>query len=170
MNPKRLEVLYELHFESLLSLANIHLHNPSYAEDLVQETFLYYMEKSDTYSDNSYSLLQIARLFIRKYNKQQSNEAYSCLDEVFELPDTSKEKALLRQAFYEDLIKEKKQKKLQEAFDQLSREERLVLYLFYVQDISAREISQITHFRHDCVRKKIERGKRKLHALYCSCA
>lgn len=44
---QRLQTLYELHYDALLSFATISLQHSQMAEDIVQETFLLYMEQED---------------------------------------------------------------------------------------------------------------------------
>ena len=47
MMQQRLQTLYELHYDALLSFATISLQHSQMAEDIVQETFLLYMEQED---------------------------------------------------------------------------------------------------------------------------
>ena len=166
MDPKRLQVLYELHWKSLLSLAEIQLHNSSDAEDLVQETFLLFMKKSVSHTTSTITLYQIAQMLIRRYNAQNSTVNFGSFDQTFETPDNSEEKTLLWQAYSESLLESSKSQRLKDALTDLPKDDRLILTLFYFENISAKEIGIQTRSSHAAIRKRLERSKKRLRSLY----
>lgn len=166
MNQKRLEVLYELHYDSLLSFAKNHLLNPEYAEDFVQDTFLIFIEYQEDLSlSPSPSLQSILSTLIYKNNRNyMENMPYE--DDFFEQPLNTPEKNLLQSAYSHEETRQQNQEVLSDAFAMLSQKDQWLLHTSVIEQETSTSIARKLSIQGNAARKRIERSKKRLARLY----
>ena len=166
MNQKRFEAIYRLHYEELLSFAKNHVSDSYQAEDLVQETFLFFLEHGMNTvlckNDSLYSIL----ISLLKTTLEQPFRLLSFDDDAFTNSEISWFSSSLFQIFSKQQMEHKTLEKLKTLFLELSIEVQQLLSLYYFDEKNAKEISQVLSLKHDTIRKKLERSKKKLKQLY----
>lgn len=170
MNQKRFEAVYRLHYEDLLSFAKNHVLDPYQAEDLVQETFLFFLEhgiKNVSYKDD---LLYSTLISLLEHTLEKPTRFLSFDNDAFTNSEISWFSSFLFQNFTKQQTEEKTIEKLKNLFSKLSTEEQQLLRLYYFEDKTAKEISEIIPLSHDTIRKKLERSKKKLREIYLQTA
>ncbi|MBU2557099.1 MAG: RNA polymerase sigma factor [Bacteroidetes bacterium] len=171
---KKLVVKYQ---DMVMSIAMRVLQQREEAEDTAQLCFLKAYEKLSTFRGNalfSTWLYRIAyHLSISRYRQQKSVRAIS-------LVSFSGHEQLIADEFTEPLTEEDQDLKiLEKAMQKLTAEERGLLGLFYMQELSIAEISKIGGWSESNVKVKLFRTRKKLaqlmeenslsntHKIYC---
>lgn len=160
MKQKKWAVLYELHYETLLSITVSHLDNPSDAQDCVQDTFLLYMEQ-DSIHQGTVSLWEVLEQVICAYNQRDKD----CIsyDEAFsETPTGTREQKQLYGSFSQQNIRQYTPSYIQKVMSGLPAGERRPMELYFYQDMTTKEIGEQLSISHDTVRKRLQRGRKHL--------
>lgn len=166
MNQQRMQVLFELHYDSLLSFANNHLTNPELSEDFVQETFLIFMERSRlTDHQSSYSLQSILTSLIYEYH-QTKEDVVVYEDNIFEQIADCSSKKLLQRSYDHTFAQQEKYNTLLEAIKHLKPEDQTILYLSVFEEESAANIGRRLGIHSATVRKRLQRMKQRLANTY----
>lgn len=170
MNQQRIQVLYELHYDSLLSFANNHLSNPELSKDFVQETFLIFIERSRlTDQQSSYSLHSILTSLIYEYHQTQE-EFVVYEDNIFEQITDCSSKKLLQHSYHHIRAKQEKYHALLDAIRQLKPEDQTILRLSIFEGESAATIGKQLDLNGATVRKRLQRMKQRLATIYLKSA
>lgn len=141
----------EEQYDRIFKYLYYHLHDIHMAEDLTQETFLRFLE-SRTYQDENRQLqylYTIARNLCRQYYRDKTI-VYS-LDEAMDYP--------LLEDFEQTLVE---RIGLIDALQKLSHEERELLFLRYVNDVSVPVLSHLYHISRFAVYRRIKNILKKL--------
>ncbi len=166
MKQQRMQVLYKLHYDSLLSFANNHLSNPELSKDFVQETFLIFMERSRlTDYQSSYSLQSILTSLI--YEHHQTQEEFILYeDNIFEQIADCSSKKLLQSSYQHTHTKHEKYHALLDAIKQLTPQDQRIIQLSIFEEENAATIGKQLHLKSATVRKRLQRMKKRLAAIY----
>ena len=145
------------HKDVSLSLAVSIIKDPVIAEDILQEVFVKVYHKLNTFTFKAAFKTWLYRIVVNTcYNELQKKKYHISIDntqEAYMLPSTS-----------DTSIKEADQKKyIQLALQQLKPEESLVLRLFYLCELSIKEIESITRFKTSKVKVLLHRGRGNIH-------
>ena len=158
--------MYKLYYEKLLSFANTHLSDYFLAEDLVQDTFLYFYEQI-TLEDFStrkdiFSLLtkKLESLFPTK------NSDLPLPDNTSDQLRDTKTSFLLLQSMTQTVLNKQRHLCLYHSLFSLTAKEKKILYLYVVKKMNAKEISHIMDINHCSVRKHKERIRKKVRKNY----
>lgn len=145
-----LQQLYETYRERLVNYADVMLHNHADAEDVVQDCFLYVLERPgnlrEVDSPETYHYLSV----ITKHKALDLIRAKSRLAEEEEFPEKS----------YELEVSES----LSPALKALAPRAREMLLLRYADEISVREIAGLYGMQEAAVRQALHRAKKDLKA------
>lgn len=166
MTNKTFCTMYKLYYEDLLSFANTHLSDYFLAEDLVQDTFLYFYEhvtlEDFSTSKNIFPLLT-----------QKLLSLIPAEDSDLPLPNNSsiqfqdtKTSFLLLQSMTQAVLNQKKHTCLYNSLFSLTMKEKKILYLHVIKKLNAKEISQKMAMNHCSVRKQMERIRKKVCKQY----
>lgn len=166
MNQKRFEAIYRLYYEDLLSFANYQVSDFHQAEDLVQDTFLFFFEQGMTDVPSIEQSLYSILTSLLERSLQRPVPELSFTDDIFEPQTDSSAISFLFQTLFQNQIEQNKNKLLQESIEQLSLADRALLTLYYLDEKSAKEIGILLSLSHCTVRKRLERIKKKLQQLY----
>ncbi|EDP71015.1 RNA polymerase sigma-70 factor, ECF subfamily protein [Flavobacteriales bacterium ALC-1] len=150
--------LVYIHKDVSLSLACSILKDTILAEDVLQDVFIKVFYKLNTFNFKSAFSTWLYRIVINTaYNELKKQKQSISLDEenkdIFFAPTLDA-----------DFMKEVDQKKyINLALANLRRDESLVLRLFYLCELSIKEIEEITSFRKSKIKVDLHRGRENLN-------
>ncbi|MBO4873400.1 MAG: RNA polymerase sigma factor [Lachnospiraceae bacterium] len=145
-----LQQLYETYRERLVNYADVMLHNRADAEDVVQDCFLYVLERPGSLkgvdSPETYHYLSVitkhkALDLIRKKNRLAAEE--EAAEESYEMEAAES---------------------LSPALNAMAPRAREMLLLRYADEISVREIARMYGMQEAAVRQALHRAKKELKA------
>ena len=150
MNKEEFESCYNRHFDFVYRLSFTYVKNPADAEDVAQETFVrLYRQEGEFTSEEHVKrwLLRVAVNLSKDMLRSHWNQK--------------------RQEFDENMPKEifgwqEDQKEIWQEVAALPEKYRLVLYLYYYEGYSVREIGQILRCSTSAVKMRLKRGREKL--------
>ena len=138
-DTKPLEVLYKRHYELLLNFGLKYVSDEEFVKDCIQDLFVKLCSStrlSPTDYVRSYLLTSLKNLIFDKLSSLKSTEDINALPLTIE--DTSLE--VLFKDNDEDI---QMIKNLQEAYKQLSENQRMAIYLRYIKGLSYREVAAV---------------------------
>lgn len=144
--PAELEQVMELYGTTVYRLAYAQVHSASDADDIYQEVFLRYFRKRPVFESEEHRKAWLLRVTV--------NTSKSCMTSAWMRHTVPLDRELL---FPEPEIRE-----LDEALGQLQPKDRMLLHLFYYEDLSTREIAQLLHRKESTVRTQLTRARMRL--------
>lgn len=150
--------LVDKHKDVSLSLANSILKDQDRAEDVLQEVFLKVFEKIHTFKFQSAFTTWLYRIVVNtSYHAIRRAPDHLDLGSMsHQLPDNSPKPGA-------EILREKEQKRfITEALQRLKADEALVLRLFYLCELSMKEIREITKFSVAKIKVDLHRGRKNL--------
>ncbi len=143
-----------------LSLAYSIIKDKPRAEDVLQDVFMTVFHKSYNFKHKSAFSSWLYRIVINSsYNELKRNKIHLELNEINANKLLTKEKTVFQN------IKEDDQKKyVVLALNKLKPDEALVLRLFYLCDLSLKEIADITDFSPSKIKVDLHRGRKNMES------
>ena len=158
-NKQAFGFLVEKYKDMVYSITLKILKNPDDAKDVAQESFIKAFEKIDTFKKEAkfstwlYTLTYRRALYFRRLNKIESRELIQ--------PEIEKE-----QTDFESPIKRlnssDQKKYIKKAIDSLPETEGLLVILYYLDENSVKEISEITGLTKSHIKVKLFRARKTL--------
>ena len=150
MNKEEFESCYNKHFDFVYRLSFTYVKNPADAEDVAQETFVRLYRQEGKFASEEHVrrwLLRVAVNLSKDMLRSHWNQK--------------------RQEFDENMPKEifgwqEDQKEIWQEVAALPEKYRLVLYLYYYEGYSVREIGQMLRCSTSAVKMRLKRGREKL--------
>lgn len=150
MNKEEFESCYHEYFDFVYRLSFTYVKNPADAEDVAQETFVRLYRQEGEFASEEHVrrwLLRVAVNLSKDMLRSHWNQK--------------------RQEFDENMPKEifgwqEDQKEIWQEVAALPEKYRLVLYLYYYEGYSVREIGQILRCSTSAVKMRLKRGREKL--------
>ncbi len=144
--------LIELCKQDLYKVARGFFRENDMAADAIQETILTAFENISALRKPEYFKTWLIRILINTCNSlKKTNSRYTSVDYV---PDIAREDEGQANAEFGMLM------------DQLDEKYRIVLILYYAQDMSVAKISEIMGISKDAVKTRLKRGREKVRMLY----
>ena len=158
MDPLDFEALMIQHYNTLLRIAIQHTNNRAEAEDIVQDTFLKLLETGTQFRDDGHAKAFLIRSVINRckdYCKSARRTRNVALSDTVEhlLPADSG-------GFADDTAQ-----MILDAMQQLRPDFRNVLYLYYYEEYSIREIAAILRKSSNTVSSWLTRAKNQLKGV-----
>ena len=155
MDPLDFEALMIQHYNTLLRIAIQHTNNRAEAEDIVQDTFLKLLETGTQFRDDGHAKAFLIRSVINRckdYCKSARRTRKVALSDTAEhlLPADSG-------GFADDTAQ-----MILDAMQQLRPDFRNVLYLYYYEEYSIREIAAILRKSSNTVSSWLTRARKQL--------
>ncbi|MCB0457808.1 MAG: RNA polymerase sigma factor [Flavobacteriaceae bacterium] len=162
-NTQAFSILVERYQNYVFTIAIHMLRNREEAEEVAQDSFIKAFEALATFRGESkfsswlYSI--VYRKSLDRIRKNKSTRTLELVEEITEADTEDIENAL----HYLQL--EERNELLKKSMDQLPEEEASIVTFFYFEDLSIKEISEITQLTEDNVKIKLFRSRKKLFNL-----
>ncbi len=149
--------LVYMHKDVSLSLAVSILKDAVLAEDVLQDVFIKVFHKLHTFSFKSSFTTWLYRIVVNtSYNELKKKKHHLSIDDS--------ESTYVISTISKDTMSESDQKKyIQLALERLRPDESIVLRLFYLCELSIKEIEVITRFKHSKIKVDLHRGREHIH-------
>jgi RNA polymerase sigma factor (sigma-70 family) len=161
----KLGLLYERHKKALLGyFYKVTLGDQQASEDLVHNTFFRVLKYSYNFKGEGLFitwLFSIAHNIGQDYHKKKRNTVY------IENPNISIE---INRSTSDEIIKQEEQKMLRKALYDLKSDEREVLILGKIKNLSYKEVGEILDCSEGAVKVKIHRALSSLRKVYLELA
>lgn len=122
--------------------------SPADADDAVQQTFLKFLTKDVDFQDEEHVKRWLIRVCVNECNRMFSSFWRKKVDPL--------------EAAGEPVFQAEEQAELYEAVTSLPARCRIVVYLFYYEGYSSREIAELLHIREATVRTRLTRARKLL--------
>lgn len=144
-----------------LSLACSILKDKEKAEDVLQNAFMKVFQKVNSFKHQSAFSSWLYRIVVNtSYSELKRNKRYLDLDNLNSTESLANDKSAIQ------YLKEEEQKKyVILALDKLKADEALVLRLFYLCDMSLKEVQQITNFTSSKIKVDLHRGRKNMEIV-----
>lgn len=141
-----------------LSLACSILKDKEKAEDVLQNAFMKVFQKANSFKHQSAFSSWLYRIVVNTaYNELKRTKSYLDLDDLNSTESLANDKSAIQ------YLKEEEQKKyVILALNRLKPDEALVLRLFYLCDMSLKEVQQITNFTSSKIKVDLHRGRKNM--------
>lgn len=140
------------HIDTVYRIAISHTKTSADADDVVQQTFLRLLSKSPDFTDEEHEKRWLIRVCINECNNLFSSFWRKYVGSLEEM-DTEPEFHM------------KEDNDLYDAMKELPAKCRIVIYLFYYEGYSTKEIAEIIHIKEATVRTRLVRGRKLLGTL-----
>lgn len=145
------ERIVRKHMDTIYRIAVSYTKNPADADDIVQQTFVKLLSRRDSFTDAEHEKRWLIRVCVNECNSFFSSfwrKNVDSMDAISKEPEfTMKESS-----------------DLYEAIKQLPQKCSIVIYLFYYEGYSTKEIAEILHIREATVRTRLVRARKLLRA------
>lgn len=149
---QRFDDLYHKYAGMIFRTAYNFLLNKDDAEDIVQEVFIKYFISNKTFNDENHEkawILTVTANLSKNVLRSKSRQNLE-LDDTIEIFGNKFEKAITNQL------------DLEEAMKRLTANQRLVIYLFYYEQIPIKNIAKIMKSNENTVKSHLLRAKSKM--------
>lgn len=141
-----------------LSLAYSILKDKAKAEDVLQEAFIKVFHKAASFKHQSAFSSWLYRIVVNSsYNELKRNKSYLDIEKVNSNDSMSSDKTA-----FQNLKEEEQKKYVILALNKLKADEALVLRLFYLGELSLKEVEEITEFSPSKVKVDLHRGRKNM--------
>ena len=149
MDREDYERIVRKHMDTIYRIAVSYTKNPADADDIVQQTFVKLLSRRDLFTDEEHEKRWLIRVCVNECNSFFSSfwrKNVDSMDTISKEPEfTMKESS-----------------DLYEAIKQLPQKCSIVIYLFYYEGYSTKEIAEILRIREATVRTRLVRARKLL--------
>jgi len=166
MQEEDFKELYSRHAGMVYRICMLYLQNPADAEDAVQNIFIKAWERQEGFKDTEHRkawFITVARNYCRDVLKSCWCRKRADIKEAKEF-DKAVEDGLNRTATGSSKRTGKDEAVL-EAIMELSAKYREVLYLYYFEEYSIKEISEILHRKESTIQTQLMSARKKLEKI-----
>ena len=149
---QRFDALYQKYAGIGFRTAYNFLLNKDDAEDIVQEVFIKYFISNKTFNDDNHEkawILTVTANLSKNVLRSKSRQNLE-LDDTIKIVDNKFEKAITNHL------------DLEEAMKKLTANQRLVIYLFYYEQIPIKNIAKIMKSNENTIKSHLLRAKSKM--------
>ncbi len=145
--------LYHLHADFVMNIARRYAKDISEGKDIVQNTFIKIFKSLDRYDPNRGKFQHwISRITV---NEAIAIKRKNINWQVTEFPERDSKEIINNEAIadlnYKDMIK---------SMDRLPEQHRLILQMFYVDDLDHKEIASIINIKESSSRSRLSRARK----------
>ncbi len=148
MHQSEINNIIDKYSDMVYRIALMQMKNTYDAEDVFQDVFVKLVRYIDTIENEAHLKAWLIRTTVN-YSKSSLTSAFKRLTRGFQEEDANKLK-------YEDKYNEGS---LLDTLQQLPTKYRTVLYLFYYEDMSVKQISEIVGQKETTVKSQLSRGR-----------
>ena len=149
---QRFDDLYQKYAGIVFRTAYNFLLNKDDAEDIVQEVFIKYFISNKSFKDNNHEkawILTVTANLSKNVLRSKSRQNLE-LDDTMKIVDNTFEKSITEHS------------DLERAMEKLTADQRLVIYLFYYEQIPIKNIAKIMKSNENTVKSHLLRAKSKM--------
>ena len=146
MEGKDYEQIVKKYIDTVYRIAISYTKTSSDADDIVQQTFMKLLVKERTFKDEEHLKRWLIRVCINECNSLFSSYWRRNVDSIDEIA-------------HEPKFSMQEKSDLYYAIKKLPPKCRIVIYLFYYEGYSGKEISDILHINEATVRTRLSRGR-----------
>lgn len=144
--PAELEQVMNMYGKMVYRLAYSHTRSNADADDIYQEVFLRYYQKRPQFESEEHRRAWLLRVTV---NRARSLVASAWFRHTAPLEECA-------------AVFEPQEQKLDDALRKMNPKDRIVLHLFYYEELSVREIAALLKRKESTVRTQLTRARRKL--------
>jgi RNA polymerase sigma factor (sigma-70 family) len=130
------------------------------AEEVVQDAFLKAYQSLNSFREESrfstWLYRIVVNLALNRVRRKRLDRPETELDRIPEQPGEDLAPAYLK------LSKADQQKVIRQAMEQLNGDDRLMLTLYYLNELSLEEIAEITNLSRDVIKMRVHRARKKM--------
>lgn len=149
MDNNNYEQIVQKNMDTIYRIAISHTKTPADADDVVQQTFMKLLAKKTTFTDEEHVKRWLIRVCVNECNSLFSSFWRKNVDSIDAI---SKEPEFIMPEISE----------VYEAIKQLPSKCGIVVYLFYYEGYSSKEIAEILHIKEATVRTRLVRARKLL--------
>ncbi len=152
MEKERFERYVEMYTKNVFGTALCYVRNTSDADDIVQEVFIKLYTHKGSFESDEHVKAWLLRCAVNQSKSLLRSYWYRFSDPLEKAGDK----------VHSD---KKDSEKLLEIMSRLDCKTHLVLYMYYFEGYSAKEIAGMTHFTENAVMHRLSRGRKRLKEL-----
>lgn len=149
MVQRQTEAIVNEYSEMVYRLAYSQMHSKVDADDVYQEVFLRYIKKRPIFENKTHEKAWFIRVTINCCKKMWSSSWFKRI-----VPLTEDISFMPKE--YQDLYRQ---------LERLPRKYRMVIHLYYYEELSSEEIAQLLTLKPSTVRTQLTRGRKKLREI-----
>jgi RNA polymerase sigma-70 factor (ECF subfamily) len=152
------QALFESHKDKVYSIALRYAGDPAAAMDIAQETFLKLMDRIGQFRGESSFDSWLYRLVVNSCldHRRREKRLMPLVEEFFDRFRAPQSSAL------EDLLRDERQRQVQEVVSKLAPEQRIVVVLRYTEGLSYEEIAELLQCSRGTVASRLNRAHKML--------
>lgn len=155
MDSREYERIVKENIDTIYRIALSYTKAAQDADDVVQQTFMKLLTKEVAFKDEEHIKKWLIRVCVNECNS---------LFSTFWRRNVGSTDEMSEEASYEVEFADGKNEELFEAIKELSAKSRIVIYLFYYEDYSSKEIAEILHIKEATVRTRLVAARKMLRA------
>lgn len=166
-NYQQLPLKIDCYSDMLFKIAYVRLQNVQDAEDVVQETFYRYLKHGEEFDSAEHEkawLIKVTLNACRKVWRSAWNRHRSGTEEEREFPEEG-ERGHSLPGLEEEILAIESSQEILRAVKELPVKYRDVIHLFYYEELSVREIGQVTGRKESTVTSQLTRGRELLKKI-----
>lgn len=156
MTKEYMQERIDLYSDMLYKIAYLQLKNSEDAKDVVQETFYQYMKSNKEFESDEHEKAWLVRVTLNACKKVWRS-AWFRHTEGFPKQEIPSEHRM-----EQEIIEKEKRQALLEAVWSLPRKYREVIHFFYFEEMSVKEICEVTGRKASTVTSQLTRGREML--------
>lgn len=156
-----LQVIIDSYSDMLFKIAYLRLQNLQDAEDVIQEVFYQYLKRKEEYDSEEHKKAWLIKVTLNHCRKlwRSANRRRSCGVEDI---TTYREGIAVDKGVEEGIVSTENSQILLKAVMDLPVKYRDVIHLFYYEDLSVREIGEVTGRKESTITSQLTRGRELL--------
>lgn len=158
-----LELSYKKHYNLLYNYGLKFINNPNLIEDFIQDIFVRLCKRGNLYDIDDLKVYLLRAMRNMAYDYYAARHDNLSIDEVeFSLSD---DEDTFRRFFTRDDEETRQYQALQKAIQALPPQQKQILYLFYIKDLSHKEIGEILDITPQASMNSVSKALRKLREM-----
>lgn len=162
MDERQLERLMDEHADYLMRVAFVYTKNWAYAEEVVQDVFIKFFQKADQYDGRASIKTYLVKITVNQAHDYLRSWRYKKELLLEGLHIKREDVSTVWQQFQARLDKSELISKMME----LPTKSREILYLYYFEEFTAKEIAQLLMLTEGNVRTRLSRARKELKDTY----
>lgn len=158
-----LELSYKKHYNLLYNYGLKFINNPNLIEDFIQDIFVRLCKRGNLHDINDLKIYLLRAMRNMAYDYYATRHDNQSVDDIeFSLSD---DEDAFRRFFTKDDEEVRQYHSLQKAINSLPPQQKQILYLFYIKDLSHKEIAEILDITPQASMNSVSKTLRRLREM-----